>query len=109
MRWLEIALLWEGIIALGVIIGTYFTQAWYKEHLGRFILALMGALFSAYLPSVIRSVSNQAAFKVSITSLTYLSIFAILLTYGAFAFIYSIRKRKMATEQIDEWTNDVKQ
>lgn len=103
MRIIEIGLLWEGSLSLLIIAIMYVTQAWYREPLGRFIFALILALLSVYIRPIITSITRPQLIVESITGLTFVAIFAILLTYGVYAFAIAIKKRQTATEQIDEW------
>lgn len=87
MKILEFALIWEGTLALCIIVGTYFTQQWYKTKVGRYVLTFKTAFLASIVPRVIHSITqfNQLRFD----DITVLStgVAAILLTYGAYAFI----------------------
>lgn len=101
-------LLWEGALALCIIVGTYITQGWYHSPFGRYLVSLKGALLALYLPTGIRSVFDPATLRASWAALTYVGLFAILLTYGAYVFVRISHARKAivppgTAAPIDRW------
>lgn len=95
-----------GIICLIAIIVTYIKGPWYREPIGRFFVILFVALASVYVVPISRVIQGV---HVTISSLTFAIVFAIILAYGVFA----IRKaNKVAADlailtkraaEIDQW------
>jgi hypothetical protein len=84
MRVIEFVLLWEGFISLVVGLGTYIVGKWWKYPITRFIVALLLGILALCLHGIINSIFHPSAFN---GDLTYLIPFAIVMTYGAYAFI----------------------
>jgi hypothetical protein len=106
MRWAEIGLLWEGTLALLVIIGIYIQKKWYKVNVARFIVAVKAGLLALAGNSVVRSIISPQLFRVSYGSLTILGIYAIMMTYGAYAFWEASKKApQLTSSETDTWND----
>jgi predicted membrane protein len=84
---LEFGLIWEGSLALCIIIGTYFTHQWYKTKVGRYILTFKVAFLASVVPRVIHSITQFDRIRSDDITVLSTGIAAILLSYGAYAFI----------------------
>ena len=100
MKVAEIALLWEGTIALLVSIGTYIIGRWWKEDVTRYIVVLEIGLLVLVANSIVVSLTQPREFH---PHLTYVIMYAIVMTYGAYAFI-RVRIRARAANRTDDWT-----
>lgn len=102
MKIVELALLWEGTLALLVTIGVYITGRWWKEHVTRYNVALEVGLLALVTNGLVTSITRPSTFH---PHLTYLILYAIVMTYGAYGYV-NIRRRDRAASDIDEWTDN---
>lgn len=85
-----------GSVALLVILFAYMSQQWWKTRIGRFIVALKLALIISYGRSLYYLIFYPEIIRKSATIgnvlLSWLGV--VILTYGAYAFITTIRKQE---------------
>lgn len=100
MRIAEIVLLWEGTLALLISISAYVIGRWWKEHVTRYIMALEVGLLVLTIRGLVETIVEPYLFH---GDLTYLILYAIVMTYGAYGFL-DVRSRDRAASTTDDWT-----
>ncbi len=94
LRVVDIGFIWLSLISSIVILAAYGTQRWYRNSIGRFIVALKVVVFGVYLRAAITTITHPEVLRTDIGNVCVTGVLALILAYGAWAFVTTIRQQR---------------
>jgi len=94
LRVLDIGFIWLSLAGSVAILIAYGTQGWYRNSVGRFIVALKIVVFGVYLRAAVVSIISPSLLRTDALDVGITGLLAAIITYGAYAFISTIRERQ---------------
>lgn len=102
MRLLDIIFIYIGALSVAVTLGAYVTQRWWKTRVGRYIVMLKVALVLIYARSITTAIIMPNRIHADIGNVSVTVISSLILAYGAFAFVLTIRTERVVEERKNE-------
>ena len=102
MRLLDIIFIYIGAISVAVTLGAYVTQRWWKTRVGRYIVMLKMVLVLIYARSITVVIFTPERIRTDIGTVLITVISSLILAYGAFAFVLTIRTERVVEERKNE-------
>jgi hypothetical protein len=102
VRLLDIIFIYIGAISVAVTLGAYVTQRWWKTRVGRYIVMLKMVLVLIYARSITVVIFTPERIRTDIGTVLITVISSLILAYGAFAFVLTIRTERVVEERKNE-------